>query len=112
MTQHTGSVCCNTISSRDYNVERPFNPIFHDETKAREWLEARNWANGRLCSIKIHCSKCSKKHSKTVALLKSHRQFACSCGTNIRVGPSKFLGPLKKVEQELANISRKITIKL
>ena len=28
------------------------NPIFHDETKAREWLEARVWANGRVCP---HC---------------------------------------------------------
>jgi len=28
------------------------NPIFHDETKAREWLEARLWANGRPCP---HC---------------------------------------------------------
>src|SRR3954465_2392948 len=28
------------------------NPIFHDETKAREWLEARIWANGRVCP---HC---------------------------------------------------------
>ena len=28
------------------------NPIFHDEIKAREWLEARVWANGRSCP---HC---------------------------------------------------------
>jgi transposase-like protein len=28
------------------------NPIFHDETAAREWLEARVWANGRNCP---HC---------------------------------------------------------
>jgi transposase-like protein len=28
------------------------NPIFTDETKAREWLEARVWANGRVCP---HC---------------------------------------------------------
>lgn len=28
------------------------NPIFPDETKAREWLEARVWANGRVCP---HC---------------------------------------------------------
>jgi transposase-like protein len=27
-------------------------PIFHDETKARKWLEARIWANGRTCP---HC---------------------------------------------------------
>lgn len=25
------------------------NPIFHDETKAREWLEARIWPNGPVC---------------------------------------------------------------
>jgi transposase-like protein len=25
------------------------NPIFHDETMAREWLEARLWANGPIC---------------------------------------------------------------
>lgn len=28
------------------------NPIFHDAEKAREWLEARIWANGRICP---HC---------------------------------------------------------
>lgn len=28
------------------------NPIFTDETKAREWLEARVWPNGPVCS---HC---------------------------------------------------------
>jgi len=28
------------------------NPIFHDETKAREWLEARLWSQGRPCP---HC---------------------------------------------------------
>lgn len=25
------------------------NPIFHDDTKAREWLEARLWPNGPVC---------------------------------------------------------------
>ena len=29
-----------------------FNPVFTDETKAREGLEARIWANGRACP---HC---------------------------------------------------------
>jgi transposase-like protein len=28
------------------------NPIFHDETKAREWLEARVWPDGPICP---HC---------------------------------------------------------
>jgi hypothetical protein len=31
------------------------NPIFHDEAKAREWLEARLWANGPICP------KCGKR---------------------------------------------------
>jgi hypothetical protein len=25
------------------------NPIFTDETRAREWLEARVWPNGPVC---------------------------------------------------------------
>jgi len=29
-----------------------YNPIFHDETKAREWLEARVWPAGPICP---HC---------------------------------------------------------
>lgn len=28
------------------------NPIFHDEQKAREWLETRLWPNGPVCA---HC---------------------------------------------------------
>jgi hypothetical protein len=28
------------------------NPIFQDETKTREWLEARVWPNGPVCA---HC---------------------------------------------------------
>ncbi len=28
------------------------NPIFHDETKARKWLEARIWPDGPICP---HC---------------------------------------------------------
>jgi hypothetical protein len=28
------------------------NPIFHDEDKAREWLEARIWPDGPVCP---HC---------------------------------------------------------
>ena len=30
------------------------NPIFKDETAAREWLEARVWARGRVCP---HCGQ-------------------------------------------------------
>ena len=28
------------------------NPIFHDETKARKWLESRLWPDGPICP---HC---------------------------------------------------------
>lgn len=28
------------------------NPIYHDATKAREWLEAELWPNGPICP---HC---------------------------------------------------------
>lgn len=62
-------------------------------------------------SIDIPCPKCRKKHSKTVAWLKSHREIACACGSTISLDLDKFLGPLKKIERDLASIPRKITIK-
>src|SRR5215471_16474558 len=34
------------------------NPIFHDDAKAREWLEARVWPNGAVCP---HCG-CTSEH--------------------------------------------------
>jgi len=34
------------------------NPIFTDETAAREWLEARVWANGRVCP---HCGNADQE---------------------------------------------------
>ena len=33
------------------------NPIFHDETKAREYLESLRWADGRFCP---HCGEAEK----------------------------------------------------
>ena len=33
------------------------NPIFNDETKAREWLEARVWPNGPICP---HCGNADR----------------------------------------------------
>lgn len=63
------------------------NPIFHDETKARKWLEARIWANGRMCphcgvmddSTELHgkahrpgvyqCNACRKQFTVTVGTL-------------------------------------------
>jgi transposase-like protein len=49
------------------------NPIFHDETKAREWLEARIWASGRVCP---HCGIIDQS---TLMHGKSHRPGLYQC---------------------------------
>jgi transposase-like protein len=49
------------------------NPIFHDETLAREWLEARIWANGRPCP---HCGVLDQS---TLMEGKSHRPGLYQC---------------------------------
>jgi len=49
------------------------NPIFHDETKAREWLEARVWPNGPVCP---HCGVIDQA---TLMKGKSHRQGLYQC---------------------------------
>ena len=41
------------------------NPIFHDETKAREWLEARVWPNGP--SARIAAPSIKRPHGGQVA---------------------------------------------
>src|ERR1700722_15029362 len=51
------------------------NPIFTDETKAREWLEARVWPNGPVCP---HCGNAD--HGKLKALQgKAHRPGLYQC---------------------------------
>lgn len=49
------------------------NPIFHDETKAREWLEARIWPNGPVCP------KCGVIDQATLMQGKSHRPGLYQC---------------------------------
>lgn len=49
------------------------NPAFHDETAAREWLEARVWANGRVCP---HCGAVDQS---TLMQGKSHRPGLYQC---------------------------------
>lgn len=51
------------------------NPIFNDETKAREWLEARVWANGRVCP------KCGNADQDKITKLegKAHRPGVFQC---------------------------------
>ncbi len=51
------------------------NSIFLDETKAREWLEARVWVNGRVCP---HCSNADQdKITKLEG--KAHRPGVYQC---------------------------------
>lgn len=49
------------------------NPIFHDETAAREWLEARVWPHGPACP---HCGVIGKA---TLMKGKSHRPGLYQC---------------------------------
>ncbi|MDR3416406.1 MAG: IS1595 family transposase [Nevskia sp.] len=49
------------------------NPIFHDETAAREWLEARLWPNGPVCP---HCATVGEA---TLMQGKSHRPGLYQC---------------------------------
>ncbi len=49
------------------------NPIFHDETKARKWLEARLWPDGPICP---HCGTFDEA---TLMKGKSHRPGLYNC---------------------------------
>ena len=48
-------------------------PIFHDEAKAREWLEARLWPNGPICP------KCGTIGEATLMQGESHRPGLYQC---------------------------------
>ena len=48
------------------------NPVFHDETKAREWLEAQVWPDGTVCP---HCGS----FSNTALEGKAHRAGLYQC---------------------------------
>jgi transposase-like protein len=51
------------------------NPIFHNETNARDWLEARVWADGRVCP---HCGN-SDQDKITKLEGKAHRPGVYQC---------------------------------
>ena len=51
------------------------NPIFQDETKAREWLEARVWPEGPVCP---HCGKADQTKIKALEG-KAHRAGLFQC---------------------------------
>jgi transposase-like protein len=51
------------------------NPVFQDDTKAREWLEARVWPNGPVCP---HCGNADQ--AKITGLMgKAHRAGLYQC---------------------------------
>jgi transposase-like protein len=52
------------------------NPIFNDETKAREWLEARVWPNGPVCP---HCGNVDQTKLKALEG-NAHRPGLYQCG--------------------------------
>src|ERR1700693_6339629 len=51
------------------------NPIFTDETKAREWLEARVWPNGPVCP---HCGNADQTKLRAMQG-KAHRPGLYQC---------------------------------
>jgi transposase-like protein len=51
------------------------NPVFQDETKARDWLEARVWTNGRVCP---HCGN-ADQNKITKLEGKAHRPGVYQC---------------------------------
>src|SRR5580658_2017584 len=51
------------------------NPIFTDETKAREWLEARVWPQGPVCP---HCGSTGADATRLEG--KAHRPGLFQCG--------------------------------
>ncbi len=51
------------------------NPIFHKETKARQWLEARIWPNGPICP---HCGETENVHK---LMGKAHRPGLYQCNS-------------------------------
>src|SRR5712675_755408 len=55
------------------------NPIFQDETAAREWLEARVWANGRVCP---HCGN-ADQDKLTKLEGKAHRPGVYQCNETV-----------------------------
>ena len=62
--------------------------------------------------IDIPCPECNKKHSKTIAWLKMHRQFACiGCRRIICVDSNELLRLIKQIQSGLTDVSRNFTIK-
>jgi hypothetical protein len=59
-------------------------------------------------TIEIPCPGCRAPTEKTVAWLKSHKQFTCACGTLVRVTPSTFRHEIAKVSAAVDQLKRTI----
>lgn len=56
--------------------------------------------------IPIECANCGRKTKKTVAWLKNHTDFTCSCGTRITIDASQFIREMKKVDKSIDDLKR------
>jgi uncharacterized Zn finger protein len=50
--------------------------------------------------IELQCETCGGKTKKSIEWIRDHDEFACDCGTMIRVDPSKYRKELAKAESE------------
>jgi hypothetical protein len=57
--------------------------------------------------IPIPCD-CGRKTKKTVAWLKTHKDFTCGCGRRIEVDASQFNREMKKVDKAIDDFKRSL----
>ncbi len=56
---------------------------------------------GRLfdeAKIPITCTKCGKKHQKTMGWLRDHSQFACACGVTIKIDNAEYKSKMADID--------------
>ena len=58
--------------------------------------------------INLTCGDCGKKHPKTVAWIKTHREFTCSCGTRTKIEAGQFVAGLKQADKARDEFRRKL----
>ena len=57
-------------------------------------------------SIDIPCPDCGHKVAKTIAWLKTHRDFTCRCGARVSLDPSQLRGQIAKVDRAFDDFKR------
>ncbi len=58
-------------------------------------------------TVEIPCPHCTNKTSKTIAQLKTQREYACRhCGNTVSLDTTQMRRELAQVEQQLENLSR------